>query len=53
MDARRKVLPEMSEQATYHPGTRPECTTCGSEYTSAMAAAECCDPVWDGALGYN
>ena len=25
-----------------------ECTTCGGEYTSPLAAAECCDPTWDG-----
>lgn len=23
-----------------------ECTKCGCEYTSPLAAAECCDPVW-------
>lgn len=22
------------------------CGTCGCQYTSALVAAECCDPVW-------
>jgi hypothetical protein len=23
------------------------CDACGGEYTSALAAAECCDPMWE------
>lgn len=29
------------------PADMPTCDACGARYTSALAAAECCDPRWD------
>ena len=38
--------------ATFHPRTW-ECPDCLSEYTSPLAAAECCSPMWDGTKGID